>query len=36
MTLDGSVALSGAYVPLVVPFDGGAVDFDAYARLCDW
>jgi 4-hydroxy-tetrahydrodipicolinate synthase len=28
--------LSGAYVPLVVPFDKGAVDFDAYARLCAW
>lgn len=36
MTLDGSSGLSGAYVPLVVPFDGGAVDFDAYARLCEW
>jgi 4-hydroxy-tetrahydrodipicolinate synthase len=36
MTLDGSDTLSGAYVPLVVPFDGGAVDFDAYARLCEW
>ncbi len=29
-----SDGLSGAYVPLVVPFDDGAVDFDAYARLC--
>ena len=31
-----SDSLSGAYVPLVVPFDDGAVDFDAYARLCAW
>jgi 4-hydroxy-tetrahydrodipicolinate synthase len=31
-----SDGLSGAYVPLVVPFDDGAVDFDAYARLCAW
>ena len=31
-----SDGLSGAYVPLVVPFDNGAVDFDAYARLCAW
>ena len=36
MTHDGSDALTGAYVPLVVPFDSGAVDFDAYARLCEW
>ena len=36
MTPDDSVALSGAYVPLVVPFNDGAVDFDAYARLCEW
>jgi len=36
MTLDSIGGLSGAYVPLVVPFDGGAVDFEAYARLCDW
>jgi len=28
--------LSGSFVPLVVPFDGDAIDFDAYARLCDW
>lgn len=31
-----SDGLSGAYVPLVVPFDDGAVDFDAYAGLCAW
>ena len=31
-----SDGLSGAYVPLVVPFDNGAVDFDTYARLCAW
>lgn len=36
MTLDTGDGLAGAYVPLVVPFDGGAVDFDAYARLCEW
>ena len=36
MMLNDRDRLTGAYVPLVVPFDGGAVDFDAYARLCDW
>jgi len=36
MTRDGNDGLSGAYVPLVVPFDNDAVDFDAYARLCEW
>jgi 4-hydroxy-tetrahydrodipicolinate synthase len=32
-SLDG---LTGSFVPLVVPFDDGAIDYDAYARLCDW
>lgn len=36
MAQDGSDKLSGAYVPLVVPFDDGAVDFEAYAGLCAW
>ena len=36
MTLNVSDRLAGAYVPLVVPFDTGAVDFEAYARLCEW
>ena len=36
MMPNDSDGLSGAYVPLVVPFDNGAVDFDAYARLCAW
>lgn len=36
MAQEHSDKLSGAYVPLVVPFGDGAVDYDAYARLCDW
>jgi 4-hydroxy-tetrahydrodipicolinate synthase len=28
--------LRGSFVPLVVPFADGAVDYDAYARLCAW
>ena len=28
--------LKGAYVPLVVPFDQGRVDYDSYANLCRW
>jgi 4-hydroxy-tetrahydrodipicolinate synthase len=28
--------LRGAFVPLVVPFDDGKVDYDAYARICEW
>lgn len=32
----GLEGLTGSFVPLVVPFDDGAVDYDAYARLCDW
>ena len=31
--LDG---LRGSYVPLVVPFRDGNVDFDSYAKICDW
>jgi len=27
--------LKGSFVPLVVPFDEGAVDFEAYANLCE-
>jgi 4-hydroxy-tetrahydrodipicolinate synthase len=27
--------LKGSFVPLVVPFDDGTVDYDAYAKLCD-
>lgn len=27
--------LTGSFVPLVVPFDDGVVDYDAYARLCE-
>jgi len=27
--------LKGSFVPLVVPFDDGAVDYDAYAHLCE-
>jgi 4-hydroxy-tetrahydrodipicolinate synthase len=27
--------LKGSFVPLVVPFDDGAVDYDAYANLCE-
>jgi len=29
-------SLKGSYVPLVVPFSNGAVDYDAYARICEW
>jgi 4-hydroxy-tetrahydrodipicolinate synthase len=36
MITSGLDNLSGSFVPLVVPFDDGAVDYDAYARLCDW
>jgi 4-hydroxy-tetrahydrodipicolinate synthase len=36
MTTSGLDGLSGSFVPLVVPFDDGAVDYEAYARLCDW
>jgi len=28
--------LKGSYVPLVVPFRGGTVDYDSYARICEW
>lgn len=27
--------LKGSFVPLVVPFDDGAIDYDAYASLCE-
>lgn len=27
--------LKGSFVPLVVPFDNGTVDYDAYAKLCE-
>ena len=33
MTLEN---LKGSYVPLVVPFSDGTVDYDAYARICEW
>ncbi|MGB7949473.1 MAG: 4-hydroxy-tetrahydrodipicolinate synthase [Candidatus Binatia bacterium] len=36
MMTSGLDGLSGSFVPLVVPFDDGAIDYDAYARLCDW
>lgn len=36
MASNPSDRLAGAFVPLVVPFNGGAVDFEAYARLCEW
>ena len=29
-------SLRGAYVPLIVPFEGDAVDYHAYAGLCEW
>lgn len=32
MSLD---RLKGSFVPLVVPFDDGAIDYDAYANLCE-
>lgn len=28
--------LRGAYTPLITPFNGWAVDYDAYARFVDW
>ena len=28
--------LKGAFTPLVVPFQGGAVDYDRYAALIEW
>jgi len=28
--------LKGAFTPLVVPFDGGEVDYDQYAKLIEW
>jgi 4-hydroxy-tetrahydrodipicolinate synthase len=28
--------LKGAFTPLVVPFEGGAVDYDRYAALIEW
>ena len=33
MTLE---RLKGSYVPLVVPFSGGVLDYDGYARICEW
>lgn len=36
MTAIGLDGLTGSFVPLVVPFDDGAIDYDAYAGLCDW
>ena len=36
MTTADPNALKGAFVPLVVPFDGGKVDYDSYAEICDW
>ena len=28
--------LKGAFTPLIVPFQGGAVDYDRYAALIEW
>jgi len=28
--------LKGSFAPLVVPFDNSVVDYDAYAKLCEW
>jgi 4-hydroxy-tetrahydrodipicolinate synthase len=36
MTASNLNALKGAFVPLVVPFDEGKVDYDSYAKLCEW
>ncbi|MBT4739978.1 MAG: 4-hydroxy-tetrahydrodipicolinate synthase [Rhodospirillaceae bacterium] len=32
----GQNFLRGAYTPLITPFNGWAVDYDAYARFVDW
>jgi 4-hydroxy-tetrahydrodipicolinate synthase len=32
----GQNFLRGAYTPLITPFNGWAVDYDAYARFIDW
>lgn len=36
MTTANLKALKGAFVPLVVPFNDGKVDYDGYAKICDW
>jgi 4-hydroxy-tetrahydrodipicolinate synthase len=36
MSISDLNALRGSFVPLVVPFNGGKVDYDSYAKLCDW
>jgi 4-hydroxy-tetrahydrodipicolinate synthase len=36
MTISNLSALKGSFVPLVVPFDQGKVDYDSYAKICDW
>jgi hypothetical protein len=36
MTVPNLDAMKGAFAPLVVPFQQGEVDYDSYARICEW
>lgn len=36
MTVPNLDTMKGAFVPLVVPFQEGEVDYDSYARICEW
>ena len=36
MTISNLDTLKGSFVPLVVPFNEGKVDYDSYAKICEW
>ncbi len=36
MTISNLDALKGSFVPLVVPFNEGKVDYESYAKICAW